>query len=170
MSTVIFDPIQETHTLSGLGQWVMPWDDDTQETSNNEFVVPMDRDLAICGWPTVDDIESIVRVPKAISLEFRQDRTSGCPVHMRCWNYVERVLGPEAEENLGLLYRVFRDRYQECEYERLTNANMIAFTKGIRQWIHLLTKPRANNYGMGGRSFRKQRGSETNSEKSFSVT
>ncbi|RJE21285.1 hypothetical protein PHISCL_06381 [Aspergillus sclerotialis] len=35
---------------------------------------------------------------------------------MGCWNLVERVIGPKAEQNLGLLFRALRDSYQECKF------------------------------------------------------
>lgn len=132
-SVVIFDPRRNTYSLSGVGQWVHYRQDSLDEFQFpvSNFVVPTDRNLALTGLPPRDGMQLTMRVLPALSLEFPRDSPSGCPVHMQCWSFVERFIGPEAEENLGILFGVLRDRYRECEYGKLINAYKIAFCEGI---------------------------------------
>lgn len=127
--SVIFDPMRNTYSLSGIADYV----DDGYgfEFPGREFAVPMDRNLAILGVPSGDGMQSLVRVPPATSLRFRHDRPSGCPVHMGCWTLVEGVIGLNVEENLDIIFRVLRDRYRECEYERWCCTGRIVNYDGI---------------------------------------
>jgi hypothetical protein len=144
ISTVIFDPMQKTYSLSGISEYVMSTDYDNAGFffPRIEFFVPKDRNLALTGGCPGDSTELIVRVPPAASLEFRHDCHSGCPVHMRCWKFVERIIGPKAEENLCLLFHVLRDRYRECEYAKRKCPRSVTFSRGM---LHLPTyKSKAN--------------------------
>jgi hypothetical protein len=89
---------------------------------DEEFVVPQDRNAAFAGRPPGDK-EGIAYVREAEDLELRRDCPSGFPLHARCWSLLERVAGADAEQHLGLLFRVLRDRYRELRYGDIETEN-----------------------------------------------
>ncbi|KAL1969746.1 hypothetical protein VTN77DRAFT_8299 [Rasamsonia byssochlamydoides] len=94
------------------------------------FQVPRDRNRALIGYPhsggrsnkTIKVHAARFHYPKKLQYPY------GCLIHARCWDLIERLLGPRAENQLEVLIHVLRQRWDRSDFS--------LYDRGFIPWEH----------------------------------
>lgn len=82
----------------------------------NYFKVTWDRDASSIVRPAVGDSTRTIYELNFINSNNEQRYPRGHVVHSNCWTLIERLIGPEVENNLELFLEICRERFHEDPY------------------------------------------------------
>ncbi|KAK2754248.1 hypothetical protein FQN54_007127 [Arachnomyces sp. PD_36] len=103
--------------LSGTGRY----DGSSRDASHRDFLkVVWDRDSNNVHRPQVDnarEVDWFIGEINFLDSDNEQVYPHGYIVHAHCWILIERMIGPEVENNLELFLEICRERFHENPYD-----------------------------------------------------